>query len=83
MSSAQAMVPLKRRKNIVHPGGTVMKPHRDCDEDENDDDDDDDDGDDDEWSDEDGNHGHGYHGDHHGTNGRQGTMDGTYDEHKL
>ncbi|KAF9145190.1 hypothetical protein BGX30_010065 [Mortierella sp. GBA39] len=102
-AEAQAMVPLKRRNNVVQPAGTDMKPHRDCDDDE-DEDDDDDEGDDDdddeddeddnddkdEW-DEGDNHGNGHRGGHHGnndhhtdighgTNGRQGTMDGTHDE---
>ncbi|KAG9066393.1 hypothetical protein KI688_001619 [Linnemannia hyalina] len=99
-AEAQAMVPLKRRNNVVQPAGTYMKPHRDCDDDEDDGDDDDDDDDDeddeddnddkDEW-DEGDNNGNGHHGGHHGnnnphtdighgTNGRQGIMDGTHDE---
>ncbi|KAF9291583.1 hypothetical protein BGZ88_006825 [Linnemannia elongata] len=87
-AEAQAMVPLKRRNNVVQPAGTAMKSHNDCDDDDDEDEDEDDDEDDDEdeW-DEDDNHGNGHHGKNnhhagmgHGTNGRQGTMDGTHDE---
>ncbi|KAF9151820.1 hypothetical protein BG015_006176 [Linnemannia schmuckeri] len=67
--------PLKRRNNVIHPSGAVMKSRHNWDGDEDDDGDDDD-----EWYDESGNHGHGHHADHQGTNGRQGTMDGTHDE---